>query len=188
MPLRHAACNRQLRDNMRHAAGNMQRTTNDMHRATGNMRQTPSNRQHATGNVQHATGNVEIWKRTLATGHKPTSQQANKPTSRQTPRRRRQNQATHATDNVQQTADDMQEHASTCEMQQGNTRHRRLISCAASGGQRTTSSMREALSLTTSAEHGTDATHKMRHTTRAAQHAANTRGTGTTQQALNRTR
>ncbi len=65
-----------------------------------------------------------------------------------------------ATDNVQQTADDMQEDASTCEMQQGNTRHCR-ISCAASSGQRTSSSMCEALYSTNSAQHGTDATHKM---------------------------
>ena len=72
-----------------------------------------------------------------------------------------------ATDNVHQTADDMQEDASTCEMQQGNTRHRR-IPCAASSGQRTSSSMREALFSTTSAQHGTDATHKMQRTTGAA--------------------
>ena len=49
----------------------------------------------------------------------------------------------------------------------GDTRHCR-ISCAASSGQRTTSSMREALYSTTSAQHGTDATHKMQLTTRAA--------------------
>ena len=49
----------------------------------------------------------------------------------------------------------------------GNTRHRR-ISCAASSGQRNTSSMREALYSTTSAQHGTDATHEMQHTTFSA--------------------
>jgi hypothetical protein len=48
----------------------------------------------------------------------------------------------------------------------GNTRHCR-ISCAASSGKQT-SSMREALSSTTSAKNGTDDTHKMQHTTSAA--------------------
>ncbi len=79
-----------------------------------------------------------------------------------------------ATDNVHQSADDMQEDASTCEMQQGNTRHRR-IPCAASSGQRTSSSMREALFSTTSAQHGTDATHKLQRTTGAAACSKHTR-------------
>ncbi len=170
---------------MRHAAGNMQRTTTDVQRATGNMRQTPSNRQHATGNVQHATDNVEIWKRPLTTGHKATSQQGNKAADTA--------QKTAKPGNAcnRQRATDSRRYARAREHMRdaaGNTRHCHRISCAASSGQRTTSSMREALSLTISAEHGTDATHKMRHTTRAAQHAANTRGTDTTQQALNRTR
>ena len=67
----------------------------------------------------------------------------------------------------------------------GNTRHRR-IPCAASSGQRATSSMREALSSTTSAQHGTDATHKMQRTTirPVPQHAPNTNGTDNTQQAM----
>ena len=56
----------------------------------------------------------------------------------------------------------------------GNTRHR-YISCAAISGQRTTSSMREALYSTTSAQHGTDATHKMQHTTGAAASSKHTR-------------
>ena len=59
-------------------------------------------------------------------------------------------------------------------MPQGNTRHRR-ISCAASSGQRTSISMREALSSTTSAQHGTDATRKMQHTTGAAACSDHTR-------------
>ncbi len=49
----------------------------------------------------------------------------------------------------------------------GDTRHCR-ISCAASSGQRTTGSMREALYSTASAHHGTDAIHKVHHTTGAA--------------------
>jgi len=71
----------------------------------------------------------------------------------------------------------------------GDTRHRR-ISCAASSGQRATSSMREALSSTPSAQHGTDATHKMQHTTirPVPQHAPNTNGTDNTQQAMQCTR
>jgi hypothetical protein len=55
-----------------------------------------------------------------------------------------------------------------------NTRHRR-ISCATSSWQRTSSSMREALFSTTSAQHGTDATHKMQHTTGAAACSKHTR-------------
>ena len=60
-------------------------------------------------------------------------------------------------------------------------RHRR-VSCAAGSGQRRTSSMREALYATTSAQHGTDATQDATHdhTTRAA----NTNGTDNTQQAM----
>ena len=59
-------------------------------------------------------------------------------------------------------------------MPQGNTRHRR-ISCAASSGQRTGISMREAFSSTTSAQHGTDGTHNMQHTTGAAACSDHTR-------------
>jgi hypothetical protein len=89
-------------------------------------------------------------------------------------RQRGKDDGQRATDNVQQTADDMQEDAITCEMQQGNTRHC-LISCAASSGQRTSSSMREALSSTNSAQHGTDATHTMQHTTGATACSKHTR-------------
>ena len=49
----------------------------------------------------------------------------------------------------------------------GDTRHCR-ISCAAGSGQRATGSMREALYAATSAHHGTDAIHKVHHTTGAA--------------------
>ena len=94
----------------------------------------------------------------------------------QQPRRRRRNQATHATDNVQQTADDMQEHASTCEMQEETHGIAVLrVRRAAGSGQGTSSSMREALFSTTSAQHGTDATHKMQHTTGAAAGSKHTR-------------
>ncbi len=46
--------------------------------------------------------------------------------------------------------------------------------------------MREALYATPSAQHGTDATHKMQHTTirPVPQHAPNTNGTDNTQQAM----
>jgi hypothetical protein len=59
----------------------------------------------------------EIEKRPLTTGKEATG---NKATCgmQQPPRRRRQDQAPHATDNVEQTADDVQEDASTCEMQE----------------------------------------------------------------------
>ncbi len=67
----------------------------------------------------------------------------------------------------------------------GDTRHCR-IPCAAGSGQRATSSVREALSSAPSAQHGTDAKHKMQHTTirPVPQHAPNTNGTDTTQQAM----
>jgi hypothetical protein len=71
-----------------------------MQQATWNQEKTIDNRQQ--GNRQQ--GNIA--------GNKATCGM------QETPRRRRQNQATHATDNVHQTADDMQEHASTCEMQE----------------------------------------------------------------------
>ena len=113
---------------MRHAAGNMQRTTDDMQRATGDMRQTSSNMQrttttcNATSSMQHATRNVQharclhkTWRleKTIV-----NRQQGNRRHMQHTLRRRRRNQATYATDNVHQTADYMQEDASTCEMQQ----------------------------------------------------------------------
>jgi hypothetical protein len=91
----------------------------------------------------------------------------------QTPRRRRQNQTTHATDNVQQTADDMQEDASTCEMQQ------ETHSTAAFRVRRAAGSAQPAAC----AKHCTrqpvrntaDATQKMQHTTGAAACSNHTR-------------
>ncbi len=181
---RHAACNRQLPDNMRHAAGNMQRTAN-MQRATGNMRQTSSNMQrttpscnatcsmqHATGNVRHATGILEKTIDSRQQGNEATRQHATRG-MQQTPRKRRQNQTTHATDNVQQTADDMQEDASTCEMQQ------ETHSTAAFRVRRAAGSAQPAAC----AKHCTrqpvrntaDATHKMQHTTGAAACSKHTR-------------
>jgi hypothetical protein len=84
----------------------------------------------------------------------------------QTPRRRRQNQATHATDNMQQTADDMQEHASTCEVQQEHTAPPHFVR----DEQRAAGKQQHARSivLDNHAQHGTDATHKMQHATGAA--------------------
>ena len=76
-----------------------------------------------------------------------------------------------------QRASDSRRHAGGREHMRdatGNTRHCR-ISCAASSGQRTTSSMREALFSTTSAQHGTGAAHKMQHTTGAAACSKHTR-------------
>ncbi len=166
---RHAACNRQLPDNMRHAAGNMQRTAN-MQRAKGNMRQTSSNMQrttpscNATCSMQRATCGMqqELRKRPLTTGNKATRQDATRG-MQQTPRRTRQNQTPNATDNVQQTADDMQRDASTCEMQQ------ETHSTAAFRVRRAAGSAQPAAC----AKHCTrqpvrntaDATHKMQHTT-----------------------
>jgi hypothetical protein len=76
-----------------------------------------------------------------------------------------------------QRATDSRRHARAREHMRdatGNTRQRH-ISCAASSGQRTSSSMREALNSTTSAQHGTDATHTMQHTTGAAACSKHTR-------------
>jgi hypothetical protein len=56
----------------------------------------------------------------------------------------------------------------------GNTRNCRM-SCAASSGQRVTSSIRSALYSTTTAQHGTDAIHKMQPTTGAAACSKRTR-------------
>jgi hypothetical protein len=130
------------------------------------------NMQHAACNGQRAACNRNFGNAPLTTGNKATRQHATRG-MQQTPRRRRQNQTTHATDNVQQTADDMQEDASTCEMQ------RELQSTAAFRVRRAAGSAQPAAC----AKHCTrqpvrntaDATHKMQHTTGAAACSKHTR-------------
>ena len=108
----------------------------------------------------------------MTTGNEATRQHATRG-MQQTPRRRRQTQTTHATDNVQQTADDMQEDASTCEMQH------QLHSTAAFRVRRAAGSAQPAAC----AKHCTrqpvrntaDATHEMQHTTGAAACSNHTR-------------
>ena len=141
---RHAACNTQQPDNMRDACGQYAANNNDMQRA----------RQHAICSMQQTTDNVEKTidsvQRTTdnkATGDKATCGRQQTPRERQQPAGNASNR---------QRATDSRRHARGREHMRdatGNTRHRR-ISCAASSGQRTTSSMREALFSTTSAQHG----------------------------------
>jgi hypothetical protein len=182
-------------DNMQHASGKMhlttrseQRTTTRQHvpcsgqYAANNKQHAPRNRQHAQDFKQHAADNNDmqrnmhhaacngrrgIQKRPLTTANKATRQQGKKATCgmQQTTRGRRQTQATLATGS--------RRHASGREHMR-HARHCR-ISCAASSGQRTSSSMREALYPTTSAQHGTDDIHKMQHTTVAAACSKHTR-------------
>jgi hypothetical protein len=137
--MRHAAGNMQRTANdMHRATGNMRQTSSDMQRTTTTCNATCSmqhaadnndmqrNMQHAACNGQRAAGNRQrrILEKTIDNRQQGNRQQGNiagnKATCgmQETPRRRRQNQATHVTDNVHQIADDMQEHASTCEMQE----------------------------------------------------------------------
>ena len=118
------------------------------------------NRHHVIGNAQRATGNKRRGKdhRRHATDN---GQQGT----------RKQGNLRHAADTAQKTvktgsacnrqrASDSKQHARGREHMRdatGNTRYCR-ISGAASSVRRTTSSMREELSSTTSALHGTDAT------------------------------
>jgi hypothetical protein len=142
------ACNRQhAPDFMKHAASN-----NDMQR----------NRQHAPGNGQRAACNRTP---VLSDGvHRATNMQQGK---RQQGNMHSGLQQTtgngqHATDNVHQTADGMQEDASSCVMQQethGTAAFR--VRRAAGSGQ--PASMREALYATTCAQHGTDITQDETH-------------------------
>ncbi len=110
--------------------------------------QTTDRVQHAPSNVQHATA----FAQRIATN-----------------KQRAECNSQQIAGDVQQTADAKRTRAACLHMRvaTANTRHCH-ISCAASSGQRANSSMREALYSTTSAQHGTDATHKMQHTTRAA--------------------
>jgi hypothetical protein len=174
-----------------HAACSGKYAANNKRRATRNGQHASDFKQHAADNidvqrnVQHATDNGEFWKRPLTTGNKATG---NKATCgmQQPPRRRWQNQATHATDNVQQTADDMQEDASTCEMQEethGNAKFR--VRRAAGSGQAAAC----AKQCTRQPVRNTAQTPHTRCNIRPVpQHAANPRGTDNTQQALKRTR
>jgi hypothetical protein len=108
----HATCN------MRQTSCNIQRTTTDMQR----------NRYHATDNGQRDTCSMQqtTWKRqqTACNGQHATRQQTplsmrqTADIAQQTANKRATGNGQHATDTVQQTADNMQEDASTCEMQQ----------------------------------------------------------------------
>jgi hypothetical protein len=152
-------------DNMQRGICDGENATDDTQHAT-HMQHTTS-RQHAPCSGQYAANNNDVQRaRQHATDNRQRGQQA-ACVMRQTPRRRRQ-----TTGNAcnRQRASDSRRHPRGREHMRdatGNTRHRR-ISCAAGSGQRTTSSMREALYSTTSAQLGTDATHTMQHTTGAA--------------------
>ena len=139
--------------------------------------------QHAACNGQRAACNTQrgICERPLTTGKKAAG---NKVTCgmQQTPRRRRQDQATHATDNVHQTADHMQEHASICEMQPethgiATFRVRRVAGSAQPAAC--------AKHCTRQPVRNTAQTPHTRCNTRPGpQHPANTRGTDNTQQEM----
>jgi hypothetical protein len=163
----HAACSGQHAANNKQAARNGQRATCPNTSCNMQRALTPCN---ATDTMQRATGSGQqtSWKRqqTACNG-----QQGNKATGNMQ----------HGADIAQKTAkpgdacnrqraSDSRRHARGREHMRvatGTPRHCR-ISCAASSGRRTSSSMRKALYSTTSAQHGTDATHKMPHTTGAA--------------------
>ncbi len=154
-----ATCSGKRRHATQHAACSMQRATCSMQQATWNLETTIDNRQH---------------------GNKATCDM------QQPPRRRRQNHATHATDNVQQTADDMQEHASSCEMQRethGTAAFRvRRAACSGQAAACEKHCTRQPVRNTAQTPH-------TRCNIRPVpQQAASTRGTDTTQQALKRTR
>ncbi len=151
--------------------GNRQSTTCNMHRGKCNRRHAICNGKNAPDDTR-ATDNIQttcaMQRAICSEQHRHAKRKAAGNVQHAADHRQRgKDNAQRATDNVHQTADDMQKGASTCEMQQGNTRYCR-ISCAASSGQRTSSSKTEALFSTTSAQHGADATHKMQHTTGAA--------------------
>ena len=105
-----ALCNSRLatqhmqRDEMRRGTGDRQRTPCDM----GTLGRAADNRPHATENERQA---IDSRPQTTCSKHGPTDS---------VPHRAKDSnqQATHPTDTVQQTADDMQEDASTCEMPQ----------------------------------------------------------------------
>ena len=159
-------------DDTQPATDNIQ-TTGAMQRATCSEQQRRATRkvacnvQHAACSMQQTTNNVE---KTTDSVQRTTHNRArdNKGTCvmRQTPRRRRQ-----TTGNAcnRQRASHCRRYARGREHMRdaiGNIRHCRISSAASSGQQ--TISMREALSSTIRAQHGTDAIHKMQHTNRAA--------------------
>jgi hypothetical protein len=154
-----------------HEAGNIQRTTDDMQRATGNMRQ--HLKQHASGNTDkqrnrhRAAGNMQrapdIRRRGKDNGCRVTDnrQQGNRQQAacrRHRAENHKANNRERATGNGQHAADSSQQ--TTCkrtrEHARCNGKHTALPHFVC-GGQRASSIMREALYLTTSAQHGTDA-------------------------------
>jgi hypothetical protein len=207
--MRHAAGNMQRTTNdMHRATGNMSQTSSNMQRtattcnATCNMQRATCSMQQTTWNLERTIDNRQqrqqatrqhaacsrqrgIWKTQSTTGNKATCNKATC-SMQHTPRRRRQNQATHATDNVHQAADDMQEDASTCELQRethGTAAYR--VRRAAGSGQPAAC----AKHCTRRSVRNTSQTPHTRCDIRPVpQNAASTRGTDTTQQALKRTR
>ena len=156
----------------------MQRAKDDMKRAT--------NMHRATGNVQHATETPVLCRqrgndnRRRAPGNKHATR---KETTRQhAGLQQTTGNGQHATDNVHQTADGMQEDASTCEMQQethGTAAFR--VRRAAGSGQPTVCAKhcpRQPVRNTAQTPH------TRCHIRPVPQHAANTRGTDNTQQAM----
>jgi hypothetical protein len=183
----HAACSgKYAANNKRHATRNRQHAPDFKQHAADN-NDVQRNMQHAACNGKRAACKRQrgIWKRPLATGNKATGNKA-KCGVQQTPRRRRHNQATHATDNVQHTADDMQEDASTCEMQEKThgTAAFRVRRAAGSGQAAACAKYCPRQPVRNTAQ----TPHTRCNIRPVPQHAANTRGTDTTQQALKRTR
>jgi hypothetical protein len=160
--VQHATYNRRLatqhmrRDEMRDGTGDGQHTPCDMghwggHLKTGNGEQTSCNMQRttttcdATCNGQRASSKPQttLQRQHATDDRQPGNGQQAVCGMRETPRKRRQ-----ATGNAcnRQRASDSRRHARGREHMRnatGDTRHRRIL-CAASSGQRTTSSMREA--------------------------------------------
>ena len=170
----------------RHAACSGQYAANNRRHATRDRRHAPDFKQHAADNhdmqrnIQHAACNAQRAACTLPTQNLEFGKDHCQQAARQ--------QTAHAAHTAQKTAQpgsvcnrqrasDSRLHARGREHMRdatGKTRHRR-ISGAASSGQGTASSIPEALCPTTSAQHGSDAIHKMQHTTGAAACSKHTR-------------
>jgi hypothetical protein len=141
--MQRAICSEQQRRAMRKVACNVQRAV-----------------QQTTNNVEKTTDSVQRTTHNRATGNKATC------VMRQTPRKRRQ--ITGNACNRQRASHCRRYERGREHMRDaiGNIRHCRISSAASSRQQAV--SMREALSSTTTAQHGTDAIHKMQHTNRDA--------------------
>ena len=183
---------------MRHAAGNMQRTTNDMQPETGNMQHAPDFKQHAADNndmqrarkhaacsMQQTTDNVEKTTDSVqrTTDNKATENEA-KCVRRQTSRRKLQ-----TTGNAcnRYRATDSRRHARGREHMPQETHGTAAFRVRRAAGSEQAAAC--AQHCTRQPVRNTAQTPHTRCNIRPVpQHAASTRGTGTTQQALKRTR